>query len=137
MWSFFAHFCHVAGRGGELVLHRADLDLFVQGGLRDEIFLVDFADGLRPEQGGHFWLVLAFLAIDVEALSLGLVILVSFLLCFEGEPFLVDFSLREHAGLDVYFLFPLVGFEVHFDSIVPFPLVFHLRLFPFEGGGVV
>jgi hypothetical protein len=116
--SFLAHFDHIAGGGGEFVAHGADFDLLVQGGFGDEVFLVYFADRLVAFEHAHLRFEFALLPVHVVAFAFGFVVFVSFLSDFEGEKFVVDVALREHARF-YEDLFVGFGIQVCFQGIVP------------------
>lgn len=125
MRTLFAHFDQGASLRSQFVLHRGDLYLFVQGGLSDQVFLINFWYRLRPDQGLNLRLILPLGAINTELFSFLFMVEVGLLLVLKGLPFLVDFPLCEYTRLDVNLS---DRWQVHIHSIVSFRLLILLEL---------
>jgi hypothetical protein len=118
MRSLLAHFSHSAGAGGELVFHRADLDLFIQGSLCYQILLVYLAHWLCSEKSRNFRLALSFPSVNVEIFSFYFVIFIGFLLLFKSNALLINFSLRKNTRLNENLLL-FFRLQIDLNSIIP------------------
>ena len=117
MRTLFAHLYHVACRRCKFIFHWTYFHLFIQRSFSHQIFLVYLAYSLSSVQGSHIWSAFSLFPIHIEIFSLDFMIFISLLLAFKSHPLLIDLSLREDAGFDVY-LFFRSWVQLYFNCVI-------------------
>ena len=136
MRTFFTHLYHVTGWRCKFIFHWTDLHLFIQWSFSHQIFLVYLTYSLSSVQGSYIWPTLSLFPIHIEIFSLNFMIFISLLFTFKSHPLLVDLSLGEDTGFDVY-LFFRSWVELYFNCVISLLGIFTGLLISVDVVGVV